>query len=372
MGLLDRYRRFSELTDSEVKEGFRARAEDRRARELERVETLDLTETTGEEMPAGEVVAAISFAAKRALNLAPDPLSTELRDQLADLSDAPRRQVGVGNGATALIGAIAAATLKPGDELVTPWPSYPLYPIAAAAAGADAIPVEHSTDPAELAESVNGRPMSRILMVCNPNDPDGNLLSADYLAALREELNDQTLLVVDEALVDYAGRDHMDATARLVSQTSGIVLIRSLSKAWGLSSLRVGWLITGEDGEPLITRLAPLLGVPAPSEAGALAALENTGKHVDRRVTAVRRERARVEQQLAGSAVEFSTSSANFIWARLPGVKSLTLSERMRAAGVKVTDGSAVGADEHIRATISGSEAATDRLIEALRDASSA
>lgn len=366
MGPFNRYRSYGELSDSEVRQGFRARAKARRAKELERVEALDLTGTTIDELPGGEVVAALSFAAKRALNRQPDRASTKLRDRLAALSGTTPERTVTGNGATGLLGALAAATLQAGDELVTPWPSYPLYPALAAATGADATPLPPNRDPRALAAAANAREAARILVLCNPNDPDGALTDAGAIAELRDALDDRILLVVDEALADYAGEAHMAATAALLDGTDGVILVRSMSKAWGLAGLRVGWMLSGQAQEPLLARLSPMLGVSLPAQAGALAALESERTAVERRVAAVGRERTRLEAALRATRLELSPSAANVIWLRLPGVASGELTSRLRTGGVLVMDGAAVGDDEHVRATIRGDEGATDRLIDAL------
>lgn len=369
MGFIDRYRKFSELTVDEVREQFREQAAEQRRLDLEKVEVLDLSTTTPEEMPHPAVAAAISFAGKRALNRAGDPLSGELRDLLATYSGVGSSPVAVGAGATGLIGALALAALEPGDSLLTPWPSYPLYPLAAAAAGAEAVPLGPDRDPEALVAAVRDNPNARILMLCNPNDPDGSLTSVGDLERLRELLPERVLLVVDEALADYAGEDHMKATSRLAAESDGIILIRSLSKAWGLAGLRVGWMIGGDDSRELFARLSPLLGVSGPSEAGAIAVLRDAPETATRRAKQVRSEAERLEKLLRGTPVELHTGAANFAWLRLPGTSGAELAASLRGSGLQVLDGAEVGADQHVRAAIRGDGAATDRLAEGLHAA---
>jgi histidinol-phosphate aminotransferase len=245
MGLIDRYRKFAELSDEEVRAQFRQQADETRARELERVEMIDLSSTTPEELPHPAIAAAISFAAKRALNHSSQAETEQLRSRLAKLSGFDPRRVAVGQGATGVISSIAAATLGPGKTLLTPWPSYPLYPAAAAAAGAEAEPIASWAGPAAAAAAVAEHPSACILVLCNPNDPDGRLIPAAQIAELRDLLPDSVTLIVDEALADYAGEQHMIEMSDLADSTAGIILIRSLSKAWGLSGLRVGWALGG-------------------------------------------------------------------------------------------------------------------------------
>jgi len=372
MGFIDRYRKFDELTVDEVREQFREQAAEKRKLDLERVEVLDLASATPEEMPHPSVAAAISFAGKRALNRGGDPLSGELRELLAAHSGTGTAQVAVGAGATGLIGALAMAMLEPGDALLTPWPSYPLYPLAAAAAGADAVPLGPDRDPDRIADAVAMNPKARILMLCNPNDPDGTLTDAEGIARLRELLPEQVTLVVDEALADYAGEEHLDSTAQLAQSSTGIVLVRSMSKAWGLAGLRVGWMIGGEDSRELFARLSPLLGVSGPSEAGAIAVLRDAPETASRRAREVRGERERLTKLVRGTPVEIADGAANFAWIRLPGMSGTELTESLRGSGLLVMDGSEVGAESHVRATVRGDSAATDRLAEGLLAAATA
>ncbi|MEI6447049.1 MAG: aminotransferase class I/II-fold pyridoxal phosphate-dependent enzyme [Actinomycetes bacterium] len=370
MGFIDRYRKFAEIPDEEVKAGFKAKADERRKQDLERVEVLDLVATTPEELPHPAVAAAISFAGKRGINQAGDPIVGELRDRIASLSRVAPDQLALGSGATGVIGAIAASILKPGDSLLTPWPSYPLYPLAAAAAGADAIPLGPDREPERIAEAVAKNPSARILMLCNPNDPNGVLSSPDSIAKLRALLPDRVVLVVDEALADYSGEDHMRETAALASRSSGILLVRTMSKAWGLAGLRVGWAIGGDDEVELLSRLAPVLAVSDPSAAGALAALHEAPDTPVKRCAAVRRERQRLSAALKGTPVELSDSQANLAWIRIPGMDGASLAAHLRGSGLLVKDGAEVGADAWVRATVRGDGSATDRLAEGLVAAS--
>ena len=366
MGFMDRYKAFSELSDEEVRADFKAKADDRRARELAKVELLDLTQTTADELPHPAVAAAISFAAKRALNLDPDPQSSELRDQLASHAGLPIERVGVGQGAASLLAAITAVVTTPADKVLVQWPSYRLHPVTARAGGAEAIPLTTTRDVEAIAEAARTAGSSPLLILTNPNDPDGHLLPPSEVERLRDILPDETLLVIDEALAHYAGESYLRAMDSLVADTPGLILVRSFSKAWGLAGLKTGCLLGGPDSEDLVAQLTPFLGVPAPSEAGCLAALQEAGDQMRARVESVRQERERLETLLKGSTVEMSQSDANVVWARVPGLSSEELAAQVRASGVIVGDGSELGDAEHIRAAIRGDQTATDRLAEGL------
>jgi len=372
MGFMDRYKAFSELSDEEVRADFKAEADDRRERELAKVELLDLTKTTADELPHPAVAAAISFAAKRALNLEPDPQSSELRDVLASHSGMPTERVAVGPGAAGLLTAITAATTTAADQVLVQWPSYRLHPVIARAGGAEAVPLNAARDVEAIASAARAAGKSPLLILTNPNDPDGHLLPPSEIERLREILPAETLLVVDEALCHYAGENHVAAMDALVADTDGVLLVRTFSKAWGLAGLKTGCVLGGPDSVELIAQLTPLLGVPAPSEAGCLAALDEARGQMQARVNAVTAERERLETLLRGSTVDIAPgSAANLVWARVPGLSSDQLAAHIRASGVIVGDGSELGDGERIRASIRGDQTATDRLVEGLLAAAS-
>src|SRR5215212_8075620 len=123
------------MSDAEISAQLRARADERRRRALARIDPLDLSTTTWHEFPHPDVVAAITYAARRGINRAPDPQSSELRREIGHRHGLEADRVAVGNGAAELLVSAARELIEAGDELITPWPSYPLYPVMARWAG---------------------------------------------------------------------------------------------------------------------------------------------------------------------------------------------------------------------------------------------
>ncbi len=364
MGLLDYYRQFSGLTDEEVSAELRRRAEEERMRVLARVEPLDLRHTTWPELPHPDVVAAVTFAARRNLNEHPDPTAEPLRREIGRRCGLEADRVVVGAGAAQLIAAAVSALAGPGEEVITPWPSYPLYPLAARAARARAVPVEGGFAVERLLAAVNAD--TRLLVLCNPNDPTGERLAAGEVRRLLDALPDRVAVVLDEALVDYVAEEPTAATLDLLDDHPRLLLVRTLSKAYGLAGLRCGWALGGPGSEGLLAGLAPPLGVSSPTQAGALDAVRKLEGQVAGRRATIGRQRARLEAALHELPFDAPASQANVLWLRLPGTAGGELAGRLRAAGVLVHPGLAVGDEERVRVTIPGLPGATDRLLEAL------
>jgi histidinol-phosphate aminotransferase len=349
VGLLDHYRQFQALTDEEVSEQLRQQAAERKAKALERVEPVDLSRTTWPGLPHPYVVNSITYAARRGLNKYADPHASELRSELAHRHGIETSRVVVGNGAAQLLASAAAALLEPLDELVTAWPSYPLYPLLARRAHGHAVPVP-GFGAERLIAAVNDR--TRIVVVCNPNDPTGELMPLDELDHLLGSLPERVVTFLDEALVDYADQMPSDGSIGLLEKHDRLLVFRSLSKAWGLAGLRCGYTIGAEGAEALLQQLEPDLGVDELTQAGALEALRSTMPRVAKAIDTVRVQRGRVVEALRDTAIEVQPSQANVLWMRARGMDGAELARRLELHGVIVQPGGAIGEPDYIRASV--------------------
>ncbi len=292
MGLLDYYRQFEGVPEEEVNRGLREEAAERRRKALARVTTLDLSQTTWPDLPHANIVNAITFTARAGLQRYPHLRGSRLRSELADRHDVPAGRLIVGNGAAQLLSAAARALLEPGQELLTSWPSYPLFPIMARRAHGRAVPVGGGEEPlvdALLKDATKHN--TRVVALASPNDPTGELLAAAELERLLQGLPEGIAVLLDEALVDFADAQPTDASLKLLEAHPRLLVFRSFSKAWGLAGLRVGYAVGGPGSEELLAELEPDLGVSELSQAGALEALRSGAKPLARHVQSVCEER---------------------------------------------------------------------------------
>ena len=356
------YRQYEGMTEQEVSADLRARADERKQQALARVEPLDLSATTWPEYPPSTVVNAITYAARRGLHRYLDRHATALRSELAHHLGVAEGRLVVGDGSAQLLGAAAQALLDPLDELVTPWPSYGLYPAIAHRARGRAVPVPGFGAQAVL-RAVNQR--TRLVALCNPNDPTGELVPVDALRSLLEALPERVVVLLDEALRDFVDAEERDAALALVEEFPRLLVFRTFSKAWGLAGLRVGYAVGGPGAEPLLEQLEPELGLNELAQAGALEALRHAGGVVAGRAAMVAAERRRLSAAVRALGLQVAPSQANVLWLRADGVNGGELARRLERHGVIVAPGGPLGDDTRVRASIQR-PAAGDRLLRAL------
>ena len=363
MGLLDYYRQFEGMSEEEVNEGLREEAAERRRKALARVETLDLSLTTWPELPHPRIVSAITFVARRGLHRYPHLAGSDLRGRLAERHGVDPDRLILGNGAAELLSLATRALLEPGQQLLTQWPSYPLYPIMARRAHGRAVRVNGGVD--ALLAAARSEPEVRAVVIASPNDPTGELLPMSELQRLLEQLPDGIAVLLDEALVDFSDAQPTSSSLVLLERHPRLLVFRSFSKAWGLAGLRVGYAVGGPGSEELLAELAPDLGVSEISQAGAFEALHSCTEIIEDHTRAICAERPRLIAALREHGFEVSDSQANFVWVAHPTLPGAELAARLERAGILIAAGDALGEPRHARITIR-SRFATDRLINAI------
>jgi histidinol-phosphate aminotransferase len=361
VGLLDYYRQFEGLSEEEVNRDKRAVADERKRKALERVEPLDLSQSTWPALPHPYVVNAVTYAARRGLHRYPITRSGELTSELAHRHDLDPRRVVVGNGAAQLLSAAAHVLIEPGQELVTPWPSYPLYPIMARRARGIAVPVAGAgIEP--ILSAVNER--TRVVALANPNDPTGALMGVGELRQLLESLPEQVAVLLDEALVEFAGPE-AEASLDLLEDHSRLLIFRSFSKAWGLAGLRVGYALCGPGAEELLAELEPDLGINELAQAGVLESLRSGPSLLAKRVRAVEVERGQLTESLRDRGFDVPDSRANFLWVAHPELEATELADGLERAAVIVAAGAALGEPGHVRMSVRD-RSASERVLRTL------
>ena len=365
MGLRDYYRQFEAMDEEEISARLRDEAQERRRLALERVEPLDLRETTWPEYPPHAVVNAITFSARRGLHRYLDPTAGELRSELGTLLGGvdPSRIV-VGDGAGQLLAAAAVALMEDDDELITPWPGYALMPVIARVARGHAVPVS-GFSPEEILRALT--PRTRIVALANPNDPTGELLRRDALRDLLEALPDRVIVLLDEALRDYVDAEERDASLALTESFPRLLVVRTFSKAWGLAGLRCGYAVGGPDAAPLLARIRPPVGAAELALAGVLEAVRHHSALPLHRAGLIRTHRRILLDAIAERPpLTVADSQANVLWVAAEATTGADLGGRLERVGILTRTGTPFGDDRHVRITVPHRMEDVDRLVRAL------
>jgi len=317
--------------------------------------------------PVPAVVEAATKALAR-VNRYPDPTNSALRRRLADRHGVPASRIAIGNGSCDVLLAAGDALLEPGAELVYAWPSFSVYPHLAAASGARALEVpvdaEHRHDLEAMRKEVTVA--TRLVIVCNPNNPTSTALPLDEIAAFVADIPRHVCVILDEAYVEFSLLQDPDDSVELLDKHPNLVLLRTFSKIYGLCGLRVGYALAGSDEfRTAVDQVRQPFFCNAAAQAAALEAL-NHQDEVARRVERNLAERIGLEQGLRDLGIEPAESHANFVWFDLgEGREEPEIVRGLAQRGVLVRAGGALGRDGALRVTV-GTQAENERFLEAL------
>ncbi|MQY10994.1 putative phenylalanine aminotransferase [Streptomyces sp. RB5] len=264
--------------------------------------------------PLPELRAAIAAAAT-GINRYPDPGCAGLTRALARRHHVTEDRVLVGAGSVALLQALFQAVGEPGAEVIYPWRSFELYPVLADLAGVRSVPVARP-GLASLAERIT--PDTRLVLVCNPNNPTGAFAGGDELRAFLDRVPPTCLVVLDEAYFEYVRAPGARSGLELLGTRPNLVVTRTFSKAYGLAGLRVGYLV----GDPAIVeqlgKVKLAYSVSSVAQHAAITALDLADRLL-RRVDATVAERTRLRDALTAGGFTVPDSQANFLWLPLAG-----------------------------------------------------
>jgi len=306
-------------------------------------------------------------------NRYPDPSYSLLRRALSDRYGLPTDQIALGNGSCDLLLAAGEALLEPGAEVVYAWPAFSVYPQLAATTGAREIPVPLDSEARHDLDAMLGEVTvaTRLVLICNPNNPTSTSLGLEQVEAFLECLPHNVCVILDEAYCEFAlilGDTY--ASVELLRRWPNLVLLRTFSKVYGLAGLRAGYALCGT---PEFRRAVDQLRQPFHLNIAAQAAATEALKHqdvVDQRVTLTLAERSTMVNGVRALGLWVAESDANFIWLKLPEAEDPAAAEAEIARGlvqrgVLVRAGTSLGEPGALRVTV-GNDAENDRFVAAL------
>jgi histidinol-phosphate aminotransferase len=311
-------------------------------------------------------VLAAAAGALSSMNLYPEIAAEELTGAIADRLSVSPENIALGAGSVEVASQIIHAVTNPGDLVMFPWRSFEAYPLLATAAGAAPQPIALSSDGghdlAAMAAAVTAD--TRVIFICNPNNPNGAVLSAAAVETFIQAVPSSTLIVLDEAYVHFNRDPDTAIGIGMFRKYPNVAVLHTFSKAYGLAGLRIGYAIAAPELVANLRKVAVPFGVTALAQRAAVASLQAESE-LQERIDVLVAERRRVYAGLLKAGLPVLPSEANFLWLEsLDRTAALTALFEDNALSIRTFPG------EGIRITI-GTAEANDRILAVAQQAAS-
>ena len=336
----------------------------KRASEVRRELGLDeVVKLSSNESPYPPVPAALDAIASVAgkLNRYPDGAAVILKERLAGFLDVPAASLLVGNGSNELLRLLADVILEPGDEVVAAVPSFIVYPMVARLRGAVMVEVPllgQAHDLEAMAKAVG--PRTRLIFVCNPNNPTGTIVPAAAVRAFLAAVPQDVVVCFDEAYHEYVTDPDYRTALEFRDEHPNIVVLRTFSKIFGLAGLRIGYGVAAPVIVETVDKVREPFNVNTVAQVAAYYSLDSA-EEISRRARENAVERDFVEGELDALGFARAESQTNFVYFDC-GLPAMEAFERLQRQGVIVR---AFGRSRFIRATL-GLRSENERLVAAL------
>ncbi|MBI4269008.1 MAG: histidinol-phosphate transaminase [Candidatus Rokubacteria bacterium] len=314
--------------------------------------------------PSARVQKAV-VAALGGLNRYPDGSGFYLRQALAKKHGVSQDQIVLGNGSNELIELLVRAFLRPGDEAIVPHPSFVVYPMIVQAAGGVRVMVmlkDYRLDLEAMARALT--PLTKLVFIANPNNPTATIVTAEEVEHFMARVPERTIVVFDEAYVEFAAGADFPETLAYVKQGRKVLVLRTFSKAASLAGLRVGYGVADADAISLMNRIRQPFNVNSLAQAAALAALDDEA-HVLECVRTIEAGRHFLYEEFKELGLQYVPSRANFILVDA-GRSALDIYQRLLKEGVIVRPMTPFGMETALRVTV-GTPEENRKLVKALR-----
>jgi len=255
-------------------------------------------------------------------NRYPDPMQWKVKYKLADIKGVPPQNIFLGNGSDEVIDVLYRSFCRPGiDNVVILPPTYGMYEVSAnindVIVRKVSLTPDFQIDMPALQEAVDER--TKLIFICSPNNPTGNSINRSDIEPLLN--NFDGILVVDEAYINFARQKTFIPELR---EYPNLVVMQTLSKAWGLAALRVGMAFAGEEIINVLNKVKPPYNINQAAQNLVLEALDNIGQVNEWiRETVVERDRLAASLIDLPQVLEIFPSDSNFLLAKTTDAKGI-------------------------------------------------
>ncbi len=314
--------------------------------------------------PSPRAAAAISSMLSK-IHLYPDANCFELKKRLADIYDMPAAGILIGNGSDELLKLLAETFLTSDDQIIYAQPTFSEYEFAALIMGAECVevPLDNFThDLQAMADAIT--PKTKMVVVCNPNNPTGTIVNAGQLQEFMDQIPDEVLVVFDEAYCEYVESPEYTSGLKYVKEGRNAIVLRTFSKIYGLAALRAGYALTGTGIARALERVMEPFNVNSLAQVGALSALDDQD-HLQKSQELNSRGKQFLYNEFDRLGIKYVPTEANFIFLDT-GQNCQDVFEALLQLGVIVRTGDIFGFPTYIRVTV-GTAEQNQRFIDSLQ-----
>jgi histidinol-phosphate aminotransferase len=298
-----------------------------------------------------------------AYNRYPDPHQVKIKERLGPIKGLAPKNIFLGNGSDECIDLLYRAFCNPGkDNVIIHPPTYGMYEVSAHIHDVEvrraALDASFELDLATIEEQVDER--TKIIWICSPNNPTGNAFRRQDIEIILN--NFEGLVVIDEAYVNFS---RQQSFIRELTEYPNLVILQTLSKAWGLAGLRLGMAFAGEFIVDVLNRIKPPYNIGQATQELVLNALEDTSRvnEMIKEIVGLRNDLSEKISRLS-SVLHVYPSEANFLLIKIKNARRIY--DVLLNNGIVVRDrSSAAGCEDCLRITI-GTKAQNDKLLETL------
>jgi len=319
-------------------------------KELGITEAIKLASNESPYGPFPQVVEAMKEALL-GVNRYPDGGSTFLRERVAEKLDVPTSQVIIGNGSNELLRLLANVLLNPEDNAVMADPSFIVYPTVVKLMHARPILVplkNHRHDLEAMADAIDEN--TKIIFICNPNNPTGTIVTKDEVDRFMERVPDNLVVVFDEAYFELVKDKEYPNGLDYLNGNKQVVVLRTFSKVHGLAGLRIGYGIAPEFIVKAINKVREPFNVTSVAQAGALRSLDCDAE-VEERSRLNSKGLQYLYNEFERLNLKYVTSYANFVLVDI-GMEDRQAAQELMKKGIIVRSGDIFGYPNYFRVSI--------------------
>lgn len=301
------------------------------------------------------------------INIYPDGNVTALRTELGKKYDIDMDRIVVGNGGEQIIDIIAHTFINAGDEAIMADTTFGLYASTVAVLGG--IPVElplknYKQDMEAFINNINDK--TKLIYVCNPNNPTGNINTKDEINYLFSRVPDDIVVVLDEAYYDYAKVNPLyPDSMKILKKRPNTIILRTFSKVAGIAGVRVGFAITSKEIALEMGKVKGAFTVNKLAQAAALGALKDI-EHIEKTVKLNYESLAIMEKYFDEKKLEYIKSNANFIFVNV-NMNSKVVFQKLMEKGIIIRGGFLWKWDNWIRVS-TGTIEQSEKFVSALNE----